>query len=314
MTNDLLTQLDERLHDSGIDWLDLLPDLPAEARDFLGRLCLLNGVPLNHLLPDERYLPKRMVTKEGYGSIEQGSIRFFRLDTEWIECLVGGALSVGEEESQELILRKALAGNYIAEVVYKDAVAQFDRQKLGALMPDEYDQQLQERLVRKAITLKNGQPAPTEGQSNWRYSGFFLRSSILTMWKGVEVKPLGKSSKTEILAGSKPLKPLQVLCFERIAPDILFFLCEDIITSIEITQPYETMHYGFKENAEGKLKFGDKDRLVIYRDEEKDDGVIDIAALCADDNNSSSSLAKQLLSDTLPIKINIDVSWSSQNI
>lgn len=45
-------------------------------------LSLLEGIPFNYLVPDERMLP-----------IE--SIRFFWVDSQWIECLLDGAFSIG---------------------------------------------------------------------------------------------------------------------------------------------------------------------------------------------------------------------------
>lgn len=61
-------------HDAG--------ELPDALSSWFGDLSLLKGVPFNYLVPDERMLP-------------EGSIRFFQLDSLWIECLLDGAFSVG---------------------------------------------------------------------------------------------------------------------------------------------------------------------------------------------------------------------------
>jgi hypothetical protein len=56
-----------------------MPDVLAS---WLNDLSLLKGVPFNYLVPDERMLPEE-------------SMRFFRLDSLWVECLLDGAFCVG---------------------------------------------------------------------------------------------------------------------------------------------------------------------------------------------------------------------------
>lgn len=60
------------------------PDLtpPDSLAAFFRSLTLLEGVPFNYLIPDERLLPAE-------------SIRFFTVDSMWLECLRDGAFSVG---------------------------------------------------------------------------------------------------------------------------------------------------------------------------------------------------------------------------
>jgi hypothetical protein len=56
--------------------------LPNDARNWLARLRLLEGVPFAQLVADSELLPPE-------------SIRFFYLDREWTDALIEGALSVG---------------------------------------------------------------------------------------------------------------------------------------------------------------------------------------------------------------------------
>jgi len=56
--------------------------IPQDIAGWFKRLSLLEGVPFNYLVPDERLLPLE-------------SIRFFQLDWLWIECLLDGAFSIG---------------------------------------------------------------------------------------------------------------------------------------------------------------------------------------------------------------------------
>jgi hypothetical protein len=57
-------------------------DLPQSVSSWFEHLALLEGVPFNYLVPDERLLPPE-------------SIRFFQLDPMWMECLMDGAFSIG---------------------------------------------------------------------------------------------------------------------------------------------------------------------------------------------------------------------------
>jgi hypothetical protein len=57
-------------------------ELPDEISSWFNNLSLLKGIPFNYLVPDEQMLP-----------IE--SIRFFCIDSLWIECLLDGAFSIG---------------------------------------------------------------------------------------------------------------------------------------------------------------------------------------------------------------------------
>jgi hypothetical protein len=63
--------------------------LPELVVQWLGKLSLLNGVPFNYLVPDERMLPPE-------------SIRFFYLDNNWIDALLDGAFSIGRSASAEV--------------------------------------------------------------------------------------------------------------------------------------------------------------------------------------------------------------------
>lgn len=57
-------------------------ELPESIYNWFEDLSLLKGVPFNYLVPDELMLPVE-------------SIRFFYLDSLWIECLLDGAFSIG---------------------------------------------------------------------------------------------------------------------------------------------------------------------------------------------------------------------------
>jgi hypothetical protein len=72
--------------------------MPAEIRNWLVRMRLLEGVPFANLVADTELLPPE-------------SIRWFYLDRRWTDALVQGALSVGTVNSDD---RTALTANYPA--------------------------------------------------------------------------------------------------------------------------------------------------------------------------------------------------------
>jgi hypothetical protein len=63
-------------------------DLPEDISFWFDSLRKLKGVPFNYLVPDERMLPAE-------------SIRFFRLDQGWVDCLADGAFSIGRVASSD---------------------------------------------------------------------------------------------------------------------------------------------------------------------------------------------------------------------
>jgi hypothetical protein len=77
---------------------DLDSAMPAEIRNWLVRLRLLEGVPFANLVADTELLPPE-------------SIRWFYLDRQWTDALVQGALSVGTVNSDD---RTQLTGAYPA--------------------------------------------------------------------------------------------------------------------------------------------------------------------------------------------------------
>lgn len=85
-----LTQAEQRLLHPHLPYNDqnAAPDIPQSITDWFDDLSVLKGVPFNYLVHDERMLPKE-------------SIRFFRVDGVWIECLLDGAFSIGRVASAD---------------------------------------------------------------------------------------------------------------------------------------------------------------------------------------------------------------------
>lgn len=172
---------------------------PLAVRQWLTRRVLFYGVPFPYLVPDARVLPVN-------------SMRFFRLDPEWIKCLLEGACSVGRSTTEEQLVDEKLRGAFFDLVMEKcDSVRQ---------RPPEDD----------AFAVKE-----TAGVT-WPLEGFLLRSSIVEGWQGLEMEATYWHAKEE--------KPATTLRIDRLGPDILLCIFNGPLAKIVIRQPPEGMHFG----------------------------------------------------------------------
>ncbi|WP_423736012.1 hypothetical protein [Chitinophaga caseinilytica] len=64
---------------------------PEDVVKWMARLSLLNGVPFNYLVADERMLPPE-------------SLRFFYIDNNWVDALMDGAFSIGRSTTASMIV------------------------------------------------------------------------------------------------------------------------------------------------------------------------------------------------------------------
>jgi hypothetical protein len=71
---------------------------------WFARKQLLYDVPLNHFIPDEKYLPSE-------------SLRFFYIDPNWIDMMLDGALSIGIQTSKDGELTTLLKANFSPEIL-----------------------------------------------------------------------------------------------------------------------------------------------------------------------------------------------------
>lgn len=65
------------------------PDFPVQVSQWFGELHCLKHVPFHYLVPREEMLPVN-------------SLRFFKVDLNWLECLLDGAFSVGRVSSADV--------------------------------------------------------------------------------------------------------------------------------------------------------------------------------------------------------------------
>ncbi len=198
------------------------PPLPtASVTSFLGRLSLLHGVPFAYLVADEKLLPAE-------------SLKLFLIDPQWINALVGGALSVGRGETIRLLLNKTQAGNFIGDIV------------------------AEARALRAAQRGEKETPTPPAAGPvpSFAFSGFLLRSRILQAWPGLEVRAFRS-------AGLQYAEELSMLRLDRVAPDILFGVVDGQVSEIEITQPPEGLHFEVKDGQQPSYRGKDAEGRVL---------------------------------------------------
>lgn len=127
--------------------------LPEEVKQWLAKLTLLEGVPLNYLVPSEKLLPME-------------SIRFFVLDPQWIQALRNGALNPGRVTEPEAM----------RDAVFSPVAAQAADGRLRKIR--------QSRMHPNHRHILHAKRQEDEGV----LSGFFLRSVLVAHWKGIELR------------------------------------------------------------------------------------------------------------------------------
>jgi hypothetical protein len=185
-------------------------EVPQTITDWLGKLFLLDGVPVNYLIPHEHYL----ISREG-GTIAKEAVGTFYIDYDWIEALLGGALSIVASEDSRALLN-----------MLKD----------GRFLPDNI-------MVNKAnstfIPGAEGEAVPLPKTIRGHITGFFLRSELVSGWKGIKV-----FAKDETRSWMQ--HPLKI---ERVADDIQLCVFAGKVQQLLFIQPPEGIHFGV--NASG---------------------------------------------------------------
>jgi hypothetical protein len=183
-------------------------DVPSSVAAWLGRLHALTGVPFGYLVPDEAMLPPE-------------SIRFFRVDTAWAEALVDGAFSIGRN-----LTANADAASLIIDQAVQPAVLASAR----AAAPR-----------RAALTPAAGTTGPADPGQPVVWSGFLLRSRVVTQYPGLGVNafPAGAT-------GDDPATMLGIVRLDRLGPgsDTLICIVDGDAEFFDLHEPPEHLHFG----------------------------------------------------------------------
>jgi hypothetical protein len=231
-----------------------------------------------------------------------------------------GALSVGEDYDASYLLEKAMAGHYIAEVFQYETIDRLKKQLSGSYPPEVLEAKIRERLNSKrgpdeAIDKLGDKAKPSTAQKNWRYTGFLLRSGLVSGLKGLEVTAQGLEAYD---SEEKDKRTLSILRMEKIADDMLFCLCEGVVTEVVITQPEESLHFGMNHKVvAGKDVYykliDEKETVVPFRNKRTlnigmgDNGLMQALSKTTKEEIASAKLAQHMLSK--PIKYTIAIKW-----
>jgi hypothetical protein len=169
--------------------------VPDVITNFLASLKLLKGVPFNYLVPDERMLP-------------QESLRFFYLDTAWVDAMLEGALSIGNSTTGDGAMQQVISPGVHQQATRKS---------------------LQSRRNLLGIQPQNADPiTPT-----FNPTGFFLRSEVVTGWPGLEVKGYDDTNTL-----------LDMLRMDHVGPGVLLCIFNGIVQTVDIQEHPEALHFG----------------------------------------------------------------------
>jgi hypothetical protein len=161
-------------------WRGLLADgggdLPPAVTAWLANVALLDGVPFNYLVPDDRMLPPE-------------SVRFFYVDSNWLAAARDGALSIGRTTSFDLSHDEGVAA--VAELAVGERAAGERARRLGAEPP----------------------PEGTTTVDKWQ-TGLLLRSALVEGWPGLELVGFADADGTQYVgtAHHTLLSPSVMLC------------------------------------------------------------------------------------------------------
>lgn len=181
------------------------PVLPTDLGSWLGRLISLSGVPYPYLVPDEQMLPPE-------------SIRFFRLDPNWLEALVDGAFSLGRNLSTSGETLRMTLDRAVRAALHQQALGRAGQARARAL----------------------GVAATSAGVPD--VSGFLLRSWLVAAYPGMGVNAYA----TPQAPGTAPTDALPILRFERLGwnADTMICLVEGAAAQFDLHEAPEHLHYG----------------------------------------------------------------------
>ena len=181
--------------------------IPAELRNWLVRLRLLEGVPFANLVADSELLPPE-------------SIRWFYLDRRWTDAVVQGALSVGTVNTDD---RTVLTANYPA-------------------IRADLDHEERNVRVGGAIPRRRGEPGPisgfllrSEAVSGW--PGLHVRA--------FNVDPPAGDEAPYAEAPEGDPRRIRLLRLERLAPAVLLCLFDGVPKVVHIEEPRQGIQFGF---------------------------------------------------------------------
>ena len=183
--------------------------VPPVVSNYLAKLKVLQNVPFHYLVPRLEMLPEE-------------SMRFFEVDSTWLNALLDGAFSIGRASEERLALDTAL-WPYVLNATNMEA-----------------------RNLRVDSTTT--EPS-TDDSAFTKITGFILRSTVVSDFPDMELFGYPESS-----GAADTDNPLTLLRAESLSPSLMIGLFEGDLYQVLFRQPTEGIHFGFdiddsEENA-----------------------------------------------------------------
>lgn len=200
--------------------------------DWLGRLKLLHGVPFNYMVPDVAMLPME-------------SIRFFYVDSLWLDYLTEGALSIGRSTAGDSVHDQAFLGDLHT---FSRFGVKLQRNKVLGHLAFHLSAAESTKLAANI-----GSIVPTE-----KITGFLLRSDVVSGWEGLQV---------EAFLDDDAKQPSQLLRMDHLSPNVLLCMFEGLVKKVVIHEYPEVLHFGVDTDAAGgNITFSKSFRYIVDHD------------------------------------------------
>jgi len=170
----------------------------APVAEWLGRLLLLYPLPFDNLVPDPRMLPVE-------------SLRFFYLDTNWLNAALDGAMSLGLDSSRQTFFSQVTKG-----MVYDAAM-----QALAVIRDN----------LQGIPTGSNPVPPAV-------MSGFLLRSAMVTGWPNLAIRAKDENDTS-----------LKILRMDHLSSGVLLCIFDGVPKNIEFSEPQESLGFGVDDDG-----------------------------------------------------------------
>ncbi len=243
--------------------------LPSIISDWFEKTSLLEGVPFNYLVPDEKMLP-------------QESLRFFKLDRFWVECLLDGAFSIGrvsksqmnkdrkhhaEDEEDYPEQPAGLPFDQISGFILRsEMVSGWPGLLIDAMedhlleLPDSFQNDLNKNKLslhfRKAFAINN-QPLLSTGAGEVEVVLEDTKTGV-ERWK---IMDLAKEEQYYVHhQGNKLLVSLKnkLLRKAQLSPEVMLCLFEGEIRTLDFHLQAESLHFGLDFPGPGNNAFHKK--------------------------------------------------------
>lgn len=183
-----------------------LEDLVA----WLSKLYLLNGVPFENLIAHA-------------GLLTPESVRFFYVDSNWLDIMIEGALSIGIESSRDTLYQKLMW-----DLVQKGTVSEARKER---------------RMLLGASARPEAVNAPPFDQE--KLTGLLLRSAVVSGWPGMEIHAYARTRPDS--PEPDPSTHIDLLRMERLSGEVMLCLWPAVPAVVTINEPHEGIAFGFQD-------------------------------------------------------------------